>query len=393
MGRKRYELTDSDFLRMRKVKQKDSITGDKKIYFSYNLRLFVMGLVTVLFYLGAILLIGGSFSKKEVRELEYNEVANVRFTTNVFNEAQNGISDPYLFNNTALHIDTDPEGEVTVIEPKIPSDTIDTEELDFYYYYKLANAKANYKYSYSVIGTLTVVSKNQGLVRTREYVLEDEVPGESDEEVVIKPSVLIDYKYYNNLVKELEREKGEALEASFDVSLITKVVSETDSFDNTIMKTNEYTSTLPLNVESVKLEDKEFSNKQGKVKETTGSTMNKPILMFSGISCIIFGTVSLLILCSFVKKADPVKTRYEMLRDGILKDYNKIIVNTKKMPKLNKFNVIDCWSFNELLDAQNTLNKPIIYYEITVGIKAIFFILNDGDVYQFVLKKADTDYE
>ena len=82
-----------------------------------------------------------------------------------------------------------------------------------------------------------------------------------------------------------------------------------------------------------------------------------------------------------------------MLRDGILKDYNKIIVNTKKMPKLNKFNVIDCWSFNELLDAQNTLNKPIIYYEITVGIKAIFFILNDGDVYQFVLKKADTDYE
>ena len=86
------------------------------------------------------------------------------------------------------------------------------------------------------------------------------------------------------------------------------------------------------------------------------------------------------------------RTKYCKLRDGILNDYDKVIVNSKKIPVITDETVIDCYSFSELLDAQSTLQKPIIYYEIIRNQKSAFIIVDNGTVYRYILKECDLEY-
>ena len=61
-------------------------------------------------------------------------------------------------------------------------------------------------------------------------------------------------------------------------------------------------------------------------------------------------------------------------------------------PNFKGYNVINCASFQELLDAQKVLNKPIIYNEYIKNQKSMFIIINDKDVYRYILKEADLYY-
>ena len=45
-------------------------------------------------------------------------------------------------------------------------------------------------------------------------------------------------------------------------------------------------------------------------------------------------------------------------------------------------------SFKELLDARNTLNKPIIYNKIN-NIKSEFIVEDESVIYKYVMKEAD----
>ena len=91
--------------------------------------------------------------------------------------------------------------------------------------------------------------------------------------------------------------------------------------------------------------------------------------------------------------ADMAEDAWRDRRDKLLKDYDKVIVNSKKIPNIKGLNIIDCYSFQELFDAQKLLEKPIIYFEIVKDQKALFFIIDGDDMYQFVLKECDVDYK
>jgi hypothetical protein len=56
-------------------------------------------------------------------------------------------------------------------------------------------------------------------------------------------------------------------------------------------------------------------------------------------------------------------------------------------------NIIDCYSFSELLDAQDTLKKPILYNEIVKNQKCIFLIVDGENVFRYVLKEVDLEFK
>jgi hypothetical protein len=91
-------------------------------------------------------------------------------------------------------------------------------------------------------------------------------------------------------------------------------------------------------------------------------------------------------------KSTPKKSNYMRIRNNLLKEYDNVIVNSKNDPNFKGYNVINCASFQELLDAQKVLNKPIIYNEYIKNQKSMFIIINDKDVYRYILKEADLDY-
>ena len=92
-------------------------------------------------------------------------------------------------------------------------------------------------------------------------------------------------------------------------------------------------------------------------------------------------------------KTIPKKSKYVLLRDGLLKEFDQRIVNVKEFPVTEGQNIIDCYDFSELLDAQDTLKKPILYNEIVRNQKCIFIIVDGNNVFRYVLKEVDLEFK
>ena len=134
-----------------------------------------------------------------------------------------------------------------------------------------------------------------------------------------------------------------------------------------------------------------------KLESAKYSNFDKPkvvntYLLYLGIVLMIVAVIVGLLVIAFIYSVTPKKSKYCALRDGILKDYGHIIVNSKRIPKIEKYNIIDCYSFSELLDAQKMIDKPIVYFEIVKNQKCMFFVVGENDIYKFVLKECDIDY-
>jgi len=114
--------------------------------------------------------------------------------------------------------------------------------------------------------------------------------------------------------------------------------------------------------------------------------------LFVAISLWIVDIIFLLLVFSFIAKSTPKKSNYMRIRNGLLKDHDNVIVNSKNDPDFKGYNVINCATFEELIDAQKVLNKPIIYNELVKNQKCMFIIISGNDVYKYILKEADIDY-
>ena len=87
----------------------------------------------------------------------------------------------------------------------------------------------------------------------------------------------------------------------------------------------------------------------------------------------------------------PKKSLYCRVRDNLLKEYDDIIVNTKKVPNIELFKIVECSTFKELVDAHNSVKKPIIFYEVVKNQKAVFMIVTSEEVYKYTLKEVDLE--
>ena len=76
----------------------------------------------------------------------------------------------------------------------------------------------------------------------------------------------------------------------------------------------------------------------------------------------------------------------------ILREYDRIIVEAKNNIIISpEQNIIDVKSFEELLDARDNLEKPIIFKEIHKGQKCEFVVKNSYEVYRYILKLTDLE--
>ena len=116
-------------------------------------------------------------------------------------------------------------------------------------------------------------------------------------------------------------------------------------------------------------------------------------LLYLGLVLFILAIVTFIYFIAFLVKTNPKKGKYNSLRDGLLKEFDQRIVEVKRIPSLAGLNVIDCYSFSELLDAQDTLKKPILYSEIVKNQKCEFVIVDDKNAFRYVLKAVDLEFK
>jgi hypothetical protein len=242
-------------------------------------------------------------------------------------------------------------------------------------------------------------SDKDGLVHSRR--VDTLVPEISEElkdtkELNIKQNVNLDYNYFNNLAKNfansVNNEHGIDITGYLYLEMHLNVVTKNDEFSTPLVNKEVIKVEIPLLSTQVKAAMVNSINEKDSYKEHEASTLISKSSLFVAISLWIVDIIFLLLVCSFIMKSTPKKSNYMRIRNNLLKEYDNVIVNSKNDPNFKGYNVINCASFQELLDAQKVLSKPIIYNEYIKNQKSMFIIINDKDVYRYILKEADLDY-
>ncbi len=379
--KKNLKVKDSDFARMEKVDAPLNKYVDRgfHLYFSYSVRIFFMFLA--IFVIGIISYMNylNSFSKSYDTEMSYEEKANIDY------------------NVTLLPGNPFESGNLSAVNSYI-ADYIDDISTDFYYDYEIGK-ESDIEYTYHVNAIMELKSDKDGLVLSRrEDTLVPEISDDQEDTKILnlKQNVNLDYNHYNNLAKEfsnsIRNEHGIDITGHLYLEMHLNVVTTNDEFSTPIKEDKVIKVEIPLLSTQVKAAMVDSINNKDVYTEHEASVLVSKSSLFVAISLWIVDIIFLLLVCSFIMKSTPKKSNYVRIRNGLLKEHDNIIVNSKNDPDFKGYNVINCASFQELIDAQKVLNKPIIYNEYIKNQKCMFIIINDNDVYRYVLKEADLEY-
>ncbi len=269
---------------------------------------------------------------------------------------------------------------------------IDYIDVDFNYNYRQSILK-NFYTSYSVKAVITGQYENSkntssGELWRKNYVLlgDTDITSINTSTYDIKQNVKINYNSYNLEVSKYRATTRLAIDA--ELKVIMKVSSYDVPFDSPNfnrekpVSVDEITLNIPLTTSATKIEKAFDATSSGTVTPTYEVYSNSVMIVAGGIGLAI--TVTLFIIAFRVFFKDS-RTHYEKQLDKILKNYNDVIAEVDGSKVTDK-TFVDIKAFEDLVDIEEELKTPILYYEITPG-KEAWFIIKSDTVYRYILKK------
>lgn len=247
---------------------------------------------------------------------------------------------------------------------------------------------------YKIVGNLIIKNKeNSYIYSEKEYVLKDESSDNiltTDLYYNIQDSVNIDYSYYNNIANQFKSEYGVDIDSYLNVSLI--VSNEVDAKYN-VPNSSALNIKIPLSLKSVKLEASELNNgfDQTVIKEYL--TISDYVTLICGVLLFIFSIYYFIGFISLFSSLFKKKSIYDKTLNKYMKEYDRLIVETKSLPAFSDYNMLKIKTFEELLDVRDNLRLPIMYYNVISHQKAYFYILHENNLYVYTLKEVDLAYE
>ncbi len=369
-------VRDEEFASMKKIHSDANkyVNRDFHFYLSYGCRVALIFVGVFVLGILAYYCFKQSFSKTSKEVLNYNEKTTLDYNVELFDNPL-GITnsenvDSYLSElvdniSNNIHYEYRTDHEVTVNYKYNVDVTMELEN---------TNTKKNFhKNTYSLIDEVNETVKNTKIIE-------------------INQNIRLDYDFFNDKAKEMEQLAEGTVSGNLIIKMYVKLVTNYEKFAKPVEKEEVIEVKVPLlsSQVSADLVSKD-KNSDKYTEEAKPELVNEPML-YSGVALLIVDTVFLLTGISFVFRSTPKKSKYCRLRDGLLEEYGNIIVNVKKMPNIKGRNLMDCYSFGELMDAQRILDKPIIFYEIVKDQKCTFFIIGEGDIYEYTLKECDIEF-
>ena len=375
------KVKDSDFAKMEKVytPRNKYVSKGFHLYFSYGVRVFLMFFAIVVIAVISYLNYVNSFSKSTSVSMPYE------------------VSGEIDYNVTLLPGNPFETGNLSAVNTYI-ADYIDDIGTDFVFDYAL-EYDSDIKYSYYVDATMELKSDKDGSVLSRKVdTLIPEVKDETKDthKLNLKQNVNLDYNHYNNLAKDISKsirnEHGINITGNLYLEMHVDIQVRNKEFKNPVSTSKVIKVEIPLLSTQVKAFMVENIDEKDVYTEYEAAELTSKSSLFVAISLWIVDIIFLLLVFSFIVKSTPKKSNYMRIRNGLLKDHDSVIVNSKNDPDFKGYNVINCATFEELIDAQKVLNKPIIYNELVKNQKCMFIIISGNDVYKYILKEADIEY-
>lgn len=348
-----------------------------KVYHVKKQRLSVKKWVTFLVLPSLLFLIFGFFcimnsfsSKGDKKPVSYNESGKIDYK--VYLKENNYYEEKFLGKDM-----------------QYIASLINTINVDFDYQMH-ATEKLDFDYKYKIIGTLKITDKidEDKVLYTKDYVLKEETKNHAEENnFVIKEDVDIDYDKYNSYANAFRRDYA----LTSNANLILKMVIDVDGTHNDlaekINKENNLEISIPLSEQTIDITmDASKINQSGTLNTPEEFKITNVILFLAGIILCMTGLIGCVVAISIYLERysnDP----YERALHKILKNYDTYIIKAKNDFKESE-DPIRVSSFEELIDAQQMEQTPILFYEVEPGKKAYFVLNGAKSTYRFTLTKA-----
>lgn len=380
--KKNLKVKDEDFEKMKKVygNRRKYVDKEYHFYFSYSIRIALMFLCVVVLAAISYKCFDDSFSDEKNVTLKYSEKASIDYDVTLL---ENSLFEQGVLNPADTYI----------------SGFVDDISTDFKYDFQLDSA-SNIEYTYHVDAITEIKDNKTGDILSQKFNnLIPETSKELKNTTILNfvQNVNLDYDSYNDLAKSLkESDELKDLNADVNGNIYLKLHIDIRINNDKIKKVLKHSDVIEVRIPllstqvEVSMIDK-IDDSHTYVQHLNAELINE-ITLFIGIVLLIVSTIFFLVTMSFIFKTTPKKTKYMKLRDGLLKEHDRVIVNSKNIPNSDGYTIIDCYSFAELLDAQKLLNKPIIYNEIVKNQKCMFVLVGEKELYKFVLKEVDIDF-
>ena len=234
--------------------------------------------------------------------------------------------------------------------------------------------------NYYIIGRLKIYDKdNVSHIRyTREDSFLDSTKLKVQDDVVsFSTNVVVDFESYKQFVEDYMKKTGVLSGAELEVSLYL----ENDGVSRKISYIN-----IPLTEETFMITSSNLDNQNQLVIFNDKKKTLDPFYMFIFGVCLITDILLFIYLVNFIYMVSHLDNKYNRELKKILKTYDKIIVNATGEYKIpEEARIIEVLSFKELLDARNSLEKPIVYERVN-NVKCRFYLEDDNIVYIYKMK-------
>ena len=242
------------------------------------------------------------------------------------------------------------------------------------------SSSVSFDAKYYVAARLRVfdVAEKTRLKYTKEEMIIDRTPLKIGGEVInFSTDANINYNSFKQLALNYMDTNGEVVDAQLEVALYL----ETDDVSRKISYI-----TIPLTQEIFNISVSNLDNQNQLVVFNTVDSTVDPFYIFISIICLLMDVLLFLYLYNFMSMINHLESKYTIKLRRILKNYDKYIVNaTAKYTIPEDVRIIDVDRIEELVDARNSLDKPIIYDRIN-NIKSKFYVEDGNIVYCFTLK-------
>ena len=346
-------------------------------YISYNERLIAHIVCIVLLFIIGVSFVISSISIKSNSSVLYNQSSNIDYK--VYLQPNDYYKEPYLDKNM-----------------QYIANLIDNIDVNFNYIFN-ANQNINYEYSYYVMAETSVTDsqdKAKVIYSKSDKVIEPvSFKKNNSNGFIINQNVKVNYSQYNDLVKSFKSSYAISADSNLVLSLCVQIKDEKGNIirnydtDKVSLKI-----TLSEQMINISMDSKPVNNSNNNVNVYKSFFISNKVLFGVGIASFIASILFTFKLILFVNKTSVKKSIYDVTLAKILREYDRVIVNSKKMLNVdNSNNIIDVNNFSELLDVRDNLEKPIVFYEIHKGQKSVFLVKTSSELYRYVLKLSDLE--
>lgn len=345
------------------------------MYLDYKTRLIINISGVVLFISLFLIFLIASISINEKSNINYKQASNLDYK--VYLKPNNYYSEKYLDKNM-----------------QYIASLIDNVDVNFNYNFS-ANEEINYKYTYYVKSEVRVANSDDStkVIYSKSDRVTEPVTLSKENSLGfdINQNIKVDYNKYNDQIKSF---KSSYLINADSNLILSLCVGVEDQKGNKIkdINTNEVMSlNIPLTQQMINISmNYKETNNSNNAKIYKDFNISNKVLFALSILSLIGALIYAVLLVTFLRKTSTKKTIYDITLSKILREYDRVIVNSRK-PIAITGEIIELSSFNELLDVRDNLEKPIIFKEIHKGQKSVFVVKNGDETYRYVLKLADLE--